>query len=70
MAGVHAVKGVMITTSEFTDEAQLYVQNLGQKIVLLDGHQLADLMIQYGVGVGVEATYTLRRIDSDYFDPD
>jgi restriction system protein len=69
MAGVHAVKGVLITTSGFTDDAQRYVRNLGQKIVLLDGRQLAELMIQYSVGVGEEATYTLKRIDSDYFDP-
>lgn len=69
MAGMHAVKGVLITTSGFTDDAQRYVKNLGQKIVLLNGRQLAELMIQYGVGVGEEATYTLKRIDSDYFDP-
>lgn len=70
MAGFHAVKGVMITTSSFTDEARQFVGNLGQKIVLIDGRQLADFMIQFGVGVGVEATYVLKRIDSDYFDPD
>lgn len=70
MAGFHAVKGVMITTSTFTDEARKFVQNLGQKIVLLDGRQLADLMIQFDVGVGLEANYALKRVDSDYFDPD
>lgn len=69
MAGVHAMKGVMITTSTFTDEARKFVQNLGQKIVLLDGRQLAELMIQFDVGVGLEASYKLKRIDSDYFDP-
>lgn len=69
MAGMHATKGVLITTSGFTDDAQRYVKNLGQKIVLLDGRQLAERMIQYGVGVGEEATFTLKRIDSDYFDP-
>lgn len=61
-------RGALITTSGFTDDAQKYVRNLGQKIVLLDGRQLAELMIRYGVGVGNEATYTLKRIDSDYFD--
>ncbi len=70
MAGLHAAKGVMITTSTFTGEARRFVQNLGQKIVLIDGCQLADFMIQFGVGVGVEATYALKRVDSDYFEPD
>lgn len=68
--GQRATKGVLITTSAFTTEARDYVHQIAKKIVLIDGRQLADLMIQHGVGVGVEATYTLKRIDSDYFDPD
>lgn len=55
--------------SDARSAAQVGKRNLGQKIVLLNGRQLAELMIQYGVGVGEEATYTLKRIDSDYFDP-
>lgn len=68
--GQRATKGVLITTSTFSSEARQYVGQIPKKIVLIDGRQLADLMIQHGVGVSVEATYTLKRVDSDYFDPD
>lgn len=68
--GQRATKGVLITTSTFSGEARDYVRQIAKKIVLIDGRQLADLMIQHGVGVSVETTYALKRIDSDYFDPD
>lgn len=68
--GQRATKGVLITTSSFSGEARDYVRQIAKKIVLIDGRQLADLMIQHGVGVSVETTYSLKRIDSDYFDPD
>lgn len=69
LEGVRANKGVMITTSTFTSDAISYVQQISKKIVLIDGRKLADYMIQYGVGVGIEARYEIKRIDSDYFDP-
>jgi len=68
LEGVRARKGVLITTSGFTAEAKEYVHHIGKKIVLIDGVQLTDYMIQHGVGVGVEVTYTIKRIDNDYFD--
>lgn len=68
--GQRATKGVLITTSTFSGEARDYVRQIAKKIVLIDGRQLADLMIQHGVGVSVDTTYSLKRIDSDYFDPD
>ena len=68
LAGFHANKGIFITTSRFSDDARGYVQNLGMKIVLIDGEQLADLMIEYGVGVTEVNRYSVRRIDLDYFD--
>ena len=68
LEGVRANKGVLITTSSFTGDAKTYVSHITKKIVLIDGKQLADYMIQYGVGVGVEATYVVKRIDSDYFE--
>ena len=63
-----ASKGVFITTSRFTDSAKDAVkENAGLKIVLIDGHQLAQLMIDHDVGVSVEKTYEIKRVDSDYF---
>lgn len=70
LEGERANKGVFITTSTFTAEARDYVGKISKKIVLIDGRKLAELMIRHDVGVGREATYVVKRIDSDYFDPD
>lgn len=68
LAGVGANKGVMITTSSFTADARAYVNKIAQKIVLIDGQRLAQLMIDHDIGVTVEQTYIVKRIDSDYFE--
>lgn len=68
LAGQKAGKGVFITTSTFTSGAQEYVKTVGARIILIDGRQLADYMIDYNVGVTTEATYELKRIDTDYFE--
>ena len=69
LAGQGAHKGLFITTAHFSKEAKEYVRKqLGMKIVLIDGTALANLMIEYNVGVSVEATYLIKRIDSDFFD--
>ena len=63
-----ASKGVFITTSRFTDSAKDAVkENAGLKIVLIDGEQLAQLMLDHDVGVSIEKTYEIKRVDSDYF---
>lgn len=67
LAGHHASKGVLITTSNFSQEAHNYVKGLGMRIVLIDGATLADLMIQAGLGVTTTASYDIKRVDSDYF---
>lgn len=64
----NAHKGVFVTTSRFTADAiKLHTRNSNYKIVLIDGDKLADLMIQYNIGVSVESTYHVKRLDSDYF---
>lgn len=67
LQGQRAKKGVMITTSYFTKEAWEYVRNIDNKIVLIDGDELADLMIDHNLGVSTTATYEVKNIDSDYF---
>lgn len=62
-----AKKGICITTSTFTKDAEDYVAKIDSKIVLIDGEQLAQLMIDYDVGVAPVASYQTKRIDSDYF---
>ena len=67
LAGQGAKKGVFITTSNFTKEALEYTPKNETKIVLIDGEQLAQLMIDYNLGCTTQQTYELKKIDSDYF---
>ena len=67
LQGQRARKGVFITTSSFTKEAQSYAGTITTTIVLLDGAQLAELMIDHGVGVTPVKNYEIKRVDSDYF---
>ncbi len=67
LAGQGAKKGIFITTSQFTKEALEYAPKNETKIVLIDGEQLAQLMIDYNVGCTIQQTYELKKIDSDYF---
>jgi len=64
----HASRGVFITTSTFTKDALEFVEAMPQKIVLVDGKQLASLMIEHDVGVSSTKAYTLKRLDQDYFE--
>ena len=64
----HAHRGVFITTSGFTKDALDFVEAMPQRIVLMDGKQLASLMIEHNVGVASTKTYTLKRLDQDYFE--
>ena len=64
-------KGVLITTSGFSADAQDYIQRIeGKKVVLIDGSTLAELMIEFNIGVSVAETYQLKKIDHDFFSED
>lgn len=67
LAGQGAKKGVFITTSSFTREARDYSPRNDTKVVLIDGLQLAQLMVDHDLGVTTERTYVVKRIDSDFF---
>lgn len=67
LQGKRARKGVFITTSDFSAGAKEFVSNIESKIILIDGKQLTNLMIEYGVGVSNEAVYELKKLDSDFF---
>jgi len=67
LAEHRAKKGVFITTSSFTKEAVASATKHDARIVLIDGEKLATLMIDHGLGVTLEASYEVKRIDSDYF---
>lgn len=68
LLGNQARKGVFITTSTFTKEAREYVKTIAATIILVDGDDLANLMMDFNVGVAVDATYEIKRIDSDFFE--
>ncbi|MFZ4412520.1 MAG: restriction endonuclease [Bacteroidales bacterium] len=67
LAGQGAKKGVFITTSRYTNEAREYQPRNETKIVLIDGEQLAELMIDHNLAVSTANTFEIKRIDNDYF---
>lgn len=67
LAGQGAKKGIFITTSSFTKEAWEYTPKNETKIVLINGEQLAQLMIDYSLGCATQQIYELKKIDSDFF---
>ena len=68
LAGRRATKGVFITTSKYSREAREFARSASDSIVLLDGHRLAQLMIDNRVGVSPKKRYDIVEIDSDYFE--
>lgn len=68
LEGFRARKGVLITTSYFSQDALEYVRMIEKRIVLIDGKQLADLMIDHDIGVNTLHTYKIKRLDTDYFE--
>ena len=69
LSGQGATKGIFITTSAFTKEAKDFKSKaVGLKMVLVDGEQLCNLMIDYNIGVSQKQTYEIKRIDTDFFD--
>lgn len=68
LQGQRANKGVFITTSSFSKEAEDYAGVINSKIILITGEQLSNLMVDHNVGVSPISNYELKRIDSDYFE--
>tara|TARA_R110002049_G_scaffold265924_1_gene442038 strand:- start:4167 stop:5084 length:918 start_codon:yes stop_codon:yes gene_type:complete len=67
LQGKRARKGIFLTTSYFSSEAKEYVNKIDFKIILIDGDELASLMLESNTGVSVESRYELKKIDIDYF---
>ena len=68
LQGQRANKGVFLTTSSFSREAEDYASTISSKIILIDGERLASLMVDHDVGVTAVGEYKLKKIDSDYFE--
>ncbi|HLE63513.1 MAG TPA: restriction endonuclease [Pyrinomonadaceae bacterium] len=67
LQGQRARKGIFITTSSFSSDANEYAARIDSKIVLIDGEQLAQMLIDHNIGVSPIANYEIKRVDSDYF---
>ncbi|MFK4647944.1 restriction system protein [Bradyrhizobium ottawaense] len=67
LVGLGATKGVFVTTSTYSSQAREFVRHLTQRVILIDGQELADLMIEHGVGVRTSRTIEFKRLDEDFF---
>jgi len=65
--GHRSTKGIFITTSKFAETAVEYVKTISKKVILIDGEQLANFMIDYNLGVSVVDIYEIKKIDNDFF---
>jgi len=67
LIGVGANKGVFVTTSSFSGNALEYAKNVPQRIILINGEKLTSLMLEHNVGVRINRTVQLKKIDEDFF---
>lgn len=68
--GRQANKGIFITTSKFSPEAQNYAEGVSSRVILIDGPRLAELMIDHNVGVTTRDSYEIKEVDLSYFTPE
>ena len=68
LQGAQADRGVFIATSRFTPDARDYAERVPARLVLIDGLRLTELMVLHNVGVQDEQTFTIKRVDEDFFE--
>ena len=66
LVGQRATKGVFVTTSSFTRDARDYVKTVQHRVVLIDGEELAKLLVRHGVGVREDRRIVVNKLDEDY----
>ena len=67
LVGLGASKGVFVTTSTFSKQALDYAKGLQQRVILIDGSRLTELMVEFGVGVRASRIIEVKRLDEDFF---
>lgn len=67
LVGLGASKGVFVTTSTFSAQAMEFVSRIPQRVVLIDGRRLTELMVEHGVGVRSSRVLEFKRLDEDFF---
>jgi restriction system protein len=65
--GAQATRGIFITTTRFSTEAKDYAERVNARLILIDGPELANLMIEHNCGVVIEETFTLQQVDENFF---
>lgn len=70
LSGKKAKKGVFITTGKFSDDAESYAEKIDHRVILIDGWDLVNYMIDFNIGVSTTAKYEIKKVDSDYFNED
>ena len=70
LAGNKASKGVFITNAGFSKGAREYAAQVNHRVILIDGASLAELLMDYELGVSTKEVYTVKRLDTDYFEED
>ncbi len=66
--GAQASRGVFLTTSRFSSDARDYADRVNARLVLIDGPELAALMIEHGCGVIIEESFVLKQVDENFFE--
>lgn len=67
LVGFGATKGVFVTTSSFTSSAAEYTKHIPQRVILIDGQRLTELMVEHDVGVRLSRAIAIKRLDEDFF---
>jgi restriction system protein len=70
LVGLGASKGVFVTTSTFSSQAVEFASRIPQRVILIDGKRLTELMIEHGVGVRSSRVLEFKRLDEDFFSED
>ena len=67
LVGLGASKGVFVTTSAFSAQAIDFASRMPQRVALINGKRLTELMVEHGVGVRISRTVEFKRLDEDFF---
>ncbi|WP_294010498.1 restriction endonuclease [Sphingomonas sp.] len=67
LVGFGATKGVFVTTSSFSANAVAYAKHLPQRVILIDGQRLTELMVEHDVGVRLDRAIAIKKLDEDFF---
>jgi len=67
LVGFGASKGVFVTTSAFSGQAIEFAKKIPQRVVLIDGTKLTELMVEYGVGIRIDRTIDFKSLDQNFF---